>query len=567
MSKFLNEPAKAVTVALDALLLVTPGLERLSGTNVIVRSDIQSNEVALVCGGGSGHEPAHAGFVGDGLLTAAVCGDVFASPPHAAIIATLQHISAKSPKGILVIVKNYGGDLINFGYAVKWAKAQGIEAEMIVVDDDVTFGIHNDARRGIAGTVAFYKALGAAARVGYNLKELVALGNHLRLNLRSMGCSLSSCSVPGSTCADPIPQGQMEVGLGIHGEKGEIRMEQLPVTDIVEKLLDKIIKGEKTSDRWPNGTHVAMMVNNLGSTTDIEMGVIFHTALAQLREFYGLQVDLVSCGRFMTALEMHGFSITLVHLHPSKSGSDVKTFLENHHPKIAFVEPPMKPKYHEVPKRQAPQTSETADPSGEWLKHIIKAVLLHVKAQAERYNTLDSVVGDGDTGHGVARAATAALDVIDSLPFSTQLSDSVVFLAEVIAEAFAGTSGPLYGAMLMAGAKKLKNNAAENTAEDFVAALTAGTAAVAELGGAAYGDRTMFDVLHDVTSAATSNVGKAPKEIAVSLAEVAKLRSREVAQLTAKKGRARYLAGKEIGNLDPGCELVVDWLNAVAEQL
>ena len=263
MKKFINRPEDVVEEMLQGLVVLHPGSVRLPGHKVLIRADAQQvrdKQVAILSGGGSGHEPAHAGYIGAGMLSAAVAGEVFTSPSSDSIFAAIQSVAAKP--GALLVVKNYTGDRLNFGLAAEMARAQGIPVEMVIVDDDVALKGTRQATgaRGLAGTVFMHKLLGAAAVEGRSLTGLAAIGKEAVASLATMGVSFSAGTSPAvGKPSFELGEHEMELGLGIHGEPGVKRMELQPANQVTETLLSEILqRGDFGRER-----RVAVMVNNL----------------------------------------------------------------------------------------------------------------------------------------------------------------------------------------------------------------------------------------------------------------------------------------------------------------
>ncbi|MFY8100581.1 MAG: dihydroxyacetone kinase subunit DhaK, partial [Allorhizobium sp.] len=303
MAQFINKKEDVVIEALEGLL-ATSGvpLARLDGyphIRVVVRADWDKSKVALVSGGGSGHEPAHAGFVGPGMLTAAICGDVFASPSVDAVLAGI--LAVTGPAGCLLIVKNYTGDRLNFGLAAERARAFGLNVEMVIVDDDIALPDLPQAR-GVAGTLFVHKIAGALAEQGKDLDTVAQAARRVIAGTKSIGMSLDTCTVPGSPKEDRIPKGMAELGLGIHGEAGVEQVDfsgaQSAMSAVVQKL------GAVIGDR-----KVVALINNLGGTSVLEMSVLTHELI---RSAIGAHVGhVVGPAAMMTSLDMRGFSVSL----------------------------------------------------------------------------------------------------------------------------------------------------------------------------------------------------------------------------------------------------------------
>jgi len=268
VKQFYNDKESLVTDAIDGL--ITGGMEnvaRLDGyphIKVVVRTDWDKSKVALVSGGGSGHEPAHAGFIGKGLLTAAVCGDVFASPSVDAVLAGILAVTGEA--GCLLIVKNYTGDRLNFGLAAERARASGLDVNMVVVDDDIALPDLPQAR-GVAGTLFVHKIAGAMAEQGASLPDVTDMANKTIQGAFSIGMSLDTCTIPGSPKEDRIAEGKAELGLGIHGEPGVEQVDFADSSSAMSRVAERLATNMSQSE------HVALL-NNLGGATPLEMSIL-----------------------------------------------------------------------------------------------------------------------------------------------------------------------------------------------------------------------------------------------------------------------------------------------------
>ena len=304
MKQFINTRETLVAEAIDGTLRTAGGrLARLDGyphIKVVVRTDWDKSKVALVSGGGSGHEPSHAGFVGQGMLTAAVCGEVFASPSVDAVLAGILAVTGKA--GCLLIVKNYTGDRLNFGLAAERARAQGLKVAMVIVDDDVALPDLPQAR-GVAGTLFVHKIAGALAEQGADLETVSTTAEQVIKGVVSIGMSLDTCTVPGTPKEDRIGPGKAELGLGIHGEAGIDQVDFSSARGAMEMVVDRLA---------PNvgpGPHVALL-NNLGGATPLEMAVL---AEELVKSRIGEQIRwMVGPAPMMTSLDMQGFSVSLL---------------------------------------------------------------------------------------------------------------------------------------------------------------------------------------------------------------------------------------------------------------
>ena len=313
MKKIINAIPDIVTEMLDGVAAAHPEtLRRLEGQSVIVRKEIRSDKVTLVSGGGSGHEPAHAGYVGKGMLDAAVAGEVFTSPTPDRIKAAIDAV--RSDAGTLLIVKNYSGDVMNFEMAAELAETDGVKTRSVIVNDDVAVenSTYTTGRRGIAGTVFVHKIAGALAERGADLDAVAAVAQKVVDNVRSMGFALSPCTVPANGRPGfDLGDGEMEFGLGIHGEPG-VRRAPVENADSLAKNLLAVIFDDLPFRR---GDRVAVLVNGLGGTPLMELYILNRSVAALCRE-RGLAVAKTYVGNFMTSLEMTGASVSLLRLDP-----------------------------------------------------------------------------------------------------------------------------------------------------------------------------------------------------------------------------------------------------------
>ncbi len=310
MKKFINQVENVEAEMIQGLVNAYPEqLRKLDGSHVIVRKNLRKDKVALVSGGGSGHEPAHAGFVGTGMLDAAVPGAVFTSPTPDAVYEAINEV--KTEQGVLLIIKNYTGDVMNFEMAREMAEGEGVPMAQVVVADDVAVdgSLYTVGRRGIAGTVFVHKIAGALAEAGASLTEVQRVAQKVCDNVRSMGVALGACTVPanGKPGFD-LAEDEIEVGIGIHGEPGTHRETIRPVNEIVDHLLSKIL-----ADMDYTGSEVAVMVNGSGATPLMELYIIMNRVADVLAE-KGVKIFTSFVGEYMTSIEMAGFSLSLLKL-------------------------------------------------------------------------------------------------------------------------------------------------------------------------------------------------------------------------------------------------------------
>lgn len=311
MKKLINSPCKVEEEMIQGMIKAHPGyLRKLDCGNVVVRAVRKEGKVALISGGGSGHEPAHGGYVGQGMLDCAVAGAVFTSPTPDQIYEGIKEIA--TDKGVLMVVKNYTGDVMNFEMAAELAAdMDGTSVKYVVTNDDVAVkdSLYTIGRRGVAGTVFVHKIAGALAEQGVDLDAVAAVAQKVIDNTRTMGAAISPCTVPAAgTPGFTLGEDEMEVGIGIHGEPGTHRESLKKADEVVDLLLEQIL-----ADFDYSGSQVALMINGAGATPLMELYII-NNHVADVLADKGIQVYRTFVGEFMTSLEMQGFSITLLRL-------------------------------------------------------------------------------------------------------------------------------------------------------------------------------------------------------------------------------------------------------------
>ncbi len=317
----MNQPKDVLNDMLEGFCYTHEDLvSRINDTGVICRKFVDQGKVALVSGGGSGHEPSHAGYVGQGMLSAAVCGEVFTSPTPDQILEAIKQ--ADQGAGVLLIVKNYTGDIMNFEMAQELAEMEGISVEHIVVNDDISLEPRQKSdRRGVAGTVFVHKILGAAAENGATLSQLKNMGNDIVTHMATLGVSLLPATVPevGKPGFD-LAEDELEFGIGIHGEPGYRREQLKPSKGIAQELVSQL----KSELQWEKGEHIAVLVNGLGATPLMEQFIFMNDVQSMLQE-EALVVDYKKVGNYMTAIDMAGVSLTILRL----ADADWKTYLQH----------------------------------------------------------------------------------------------------------------------------------------------------------------------------------------------------------------------------------------------
>jgi len=534
MKHFFNRRETIVTEALDGLLLTSSAgrlarLDTFPEIKVILRADWDKSKVAIISGGGAGHEPSHAGFVGKGMLTAAISGEIFASPSVDAVLTAIRAVTG--PKGALLIVKNYTGDRLNFGLAAEKARAEGFDVEMVIVADDIAIpGINQP--RGVAGTLFVHKIAGYHAEAGADLDKVAAEAAAAAHDIVSLGMSLSTCSVPGQPHEDRLGPDEGELGLGIHGEPGVERIMLQPVADLVATMTNRL--AEKIDEE----EDYALLINNLGAVPPLEMGVIAHAVLSSpLSDRVRL---IIGPGPMMTALNMNGFSLSLIRLDATREVA-LKAAVQPH------AWPPATER-HEIAIVPAPRVSarQASTPASDDSRNrrLLTALCEHLVTLEAELNRLDGRVGDGDTGSTVATGARSILARIDTLPLKDPAA-TMASVGEILSTSMGGSSGVLLSIFFTAASKAMADKA------DLAVALLAGLDRMTFYGGAGVGDRTMVDALAPALSALVSGDVVAAAKAAAAGAESTKAMRR------AKAGRASYVGERDLeGVPDPGAVAV-----------
>jgi len=540
MKQFINKKETLVTEAIDGTLRTAGGrLARLDGyphIKVVVRADWDRSKVAIISGGGSGHEPSHAGFVGQGMLTAAICGEVFASPSVDAVLAGILAVTGKA--GCLLVVKNYTGDRLNFGLAAERARAQGLKVSMVIVDDDIALP-DLPQPRGVAGTLFVHKIAGALAEQGASLEEVTEAADRVIKGAASIGMSLDTCTIPGSPKEDRIPAGKAELGLGIHGEPGVDQVEFNSARDAMRMVVDRLA---------PNiapGPHVALL-NNLGSATPLEMSIL---AEELVQSSIGDQLRmLIGPAPMMTSLDMRGFSVSLLPLTKADESALLMPVAPWAWPGCSTI--------NEILIEPLPDglTPIEAIPSEHQATRELLTQCCSILIDAEApLNALDAKSGDGDTGSTLATAAKALSGALDKLPLADQTQLYRAIGLE-LSQTMGGSSGVLLAIFFAAAGD------ASASGRDAIGALEAGLERIQEVGGARPGDRTMIDALAPALEALRKGLPAAAKAARAGADDTAKITQ-------AKAGRASYLGADSLaGHNDPGAEAVALLFEKLSDQ-
>ncbi|MFH7908456.1 dihydroxyacetone kinase subunit DhaK [Enterobacter cloacae] len=541
---FFNNRKQLVNDAIEGILISAPhgNLVKLDvdpAIRIVARSDWDKSRVAVISGGGSGHEPAHAGFVGKGMLTAAVCGDLFASPSVDAVLNAI--VAVTGDRGCLLIVKNYTGDRLNFGLAAEKAKRYGLKVEMVIVADDIALP-DNKQPRGIAGTALVHKIAGYAAEHGKSLSEVRDIAQQACDNLWSLGVAMQTCNLPGSDEEEGrIKQGHVELGLGIHGEPGASVVDTQNSKAIIDTLVTPL-KAKAGDGRF------AVLINNLGGVSALEMALLTkelaHSALKDNLAY------LIGPAPLVSALDMKGFSLTLLKLNDlfEKALHEEVETLGWQKP-VAFA--PLRTLEHSAIHDRVEFTPSANPQVGEYVSVVTKTLI-----QLEnRLNALDAKVGDGDTGSTFAQGAREIAQRLEenNLPLNN-VSTLLLLVGERLATVMGGSSGVLMSIFFTAAGQKLHDG------QSLADALLSGLAQMKQYGGADLGDRTLIDALQPALETLQKNDLQAAAQAAQQGAEATARMGK------AGAGRSSYVNKENLdGVMDPGAVAVAEVFKAMVE--
>lgn len=550
--------ATPVPTALRGFAAAHPKLVALHETPLYLTSRRHAigRTAGVVSGGGSGHEPLHAGFLGAGMLDAAIPGAVFASPHNTQIYAASRAVAGRG--GVVHIVKNYTGDVINFAIAAERLAAEGIEVARVLVDDDVATGGEDTAtgRRGTGATVVVEKILGAAADAGLSASELAELGNDVVSRSRSVAvASRAQTDVHTGEDAFALEPGQLEYGVGIHGERAAESIERPNFEELVGTMVDRLLAalpGREDNDNAGNdGDDLLVFVNGLGATTQLELLNVY-AAVQERLTAAGERVSARLVGTLVAALDMAGFSITLTRLRPGwldywNAPSVTPAFPTTLAGSPAPLETTPRATGADAtgdasPRAGAPAAVGRGDA-------VVRRYAALVEEQYGELTRLDQVAGDGDFGDNLRGGLRAALELMEGGTGGLAAAESA-FLDGV-----GGTSGPLLG--LLFSRVNAAVAADGDTPQAWARGTAEGCAAIQRVGGAEVGDRTIVDVLHPAAQALAQGFDAG--------ARAATDAAQGTAQLQARRGRASYVSGRGEGAPDAGAVGVALFFRAAAE--
>ncbi|HIY18796.1 MAG TPA: dihydroxyacetone kinase subunit DhaK [Candidatus Blautia avistercoris] len=566
MKKLINSPETVVAEMCKGIEISNPEVEFLEKYKILKKREINQDKVTLISGGGSGHEPAHGGYVGTGMLDAAVCGDVFASPSQIQVYQGIKAAAGK--KGTLLIIKNYSGDIMNFTNGAAMAVEEGFPVEYVKVEDDiaVTDSLYTVGRRGVAGTVFVHKIAGAAAQKGLELSEVKRLAQKAADSVRSIGAGYSSCTVPAAgTPTFSIEEDEMEYGVGIHGEPGRNREKAASAKALAQRMTQELLEDLKVEKEQ----EIAVLVNGFGATPLQELYIMAYQVFRELSQ-KGIKVYRTFTGNYMTSIDMQGCSVSFLRL-----DEELKEYLDlpAESPGFRVDGPVISPVYTPLKTEKAEENNGEFICANEWrqvkndvltLENIGAMVACMgncILRNEVNFCKLDSHAGDGDFGSSIAKGFRKVQGEWTEI-LETEFSSVKEFLmacSMIIMEHCGGASGPVWGsafraAALQAGEKR------ELTLLEFAGIMQAAVEGIQRTGersfgrGAVPGDKTLIDALvpcaEQLRKAAEEN--QKIKEALMQGAAAAVKGAEETKNLVARMGRAGTVGKRSLGYPDAG---------------
>ena len=569
MKKIINKPENVVMEMCNGIAMAHPELEFIKKYKVIKRKNIDKNKVSLISGGGSGHEPAHAGFVGKGMLDAAVCGDVFASPSQIQVYQSIK--STASDKGTLLIIKNYSGDMMNFKNAAYLASEDGIKVDYVRVEDDIAVedSLYTVGRRGVAGTVFVHKIAGAAAELGKSLEDVKSIAQKAADNVRSLGFALTSCTVPAKgTPTFELGEDEIEFGVGIHGEPGIRREKMASADDLAKKMVDAILKDMNIVG---NNEEVAILINGFGGTPLQELYLLNNSGYRELSK-KNIKINRAFVGNYMTSIDMEGASISIL-----KLDDELKNLLSQVSDTPAFkVSGPVESvEYVDIYEDNKCTENATfeVETNLDFSKienniltldnmiYIVDKMSEVIIKNEVPFCELDAHAGDGDFGMSVAKGFKQLKREWKEITSNEKLSigEFLNDCSMIIMEHCGGASGPIWGSAFRSAGKSIGNKKEINV-KDFSDMMKSSVKGIQSTGersfgrGAVVGDKTLVDALVPCANSweTSAKNNDSFKEAFVKGAKEAVKGAKSTEQIVARMGRAGTVGERSLGYPDAG---------------
>lgn len=552
MTHLVNDPKHFAADVLAGFVRAHAGRVMAVHGGAVRATETPPGEVAVVLGGGSGHYPAFAGWIGEGMAHGAVCGNIFASPSasQAASVARAAHAGG----GVLFGFGNYAGDVLQFSRATELLAKEGIEARILTVTDDIASAEAHAERRGIAGDLTVFKIAGAAAAQGWSLDEVERVTRHANDRTFTIGVAMSGCTLPGADAPlFTVPEGSLAIGLGIHGEPGLSEVPLGTATEVADDLTDRLLAALPAD----HGERAAVLVNGLGSTTYEEQFVVFDR-VAQRLEAEGLTLVEPEVGEHVTSLDMAGLSVTVMLLDEELeplwcAPVDTPAFRRGSFSSTTAAPPRRGP----LPQQVVAERVAGAEPSQRAAAvtlRLLDEVVDVLKEHEAELGALDAVAGDGDHGQGMVLGVVGAAERgHEAIKAGVGVGTLLREIGEAWAESAGGTSGALWGAALVAAGDRLGDTHAPAPG-DVAEAVSSAVDAMAEMGKAALGEKTMMDAAIPFAQTLARQVaaGDAITDAWSAAVQAATEAAEATASLQAKKGRAKTHGEVSVGHADPG---------------
>lgn len=573
MTYLFNQPSAFAAELIEGFVAANADKVRQVTGGVVRSTRSRANSVAVIVGGGSGHYPAFAGLVGQGLAHGAAMGNLFASPSAQQIYNVAR--AAHNGAGVLLMFGNYAGDVLHFGQACERLRAEGIACETLAVTDDISSASREERtrRRGVAGDLCVFKVAAAAAEAGDDLATVLRKAQHANERTRTFGVAFSGCTLPGA--AHPlfeVGKGRMALGLGIHGEPGISETDVPPADALAEIFVTRLLAELPEDIRQVEGQRVALILNGLGSVKYEELFVVYRR-VAQLLEAAKLQVVEPDVGEFVTSFNMAGVSLTLMWLDDELetlwcAPANTPAYRKG---SVLMAEQLSPAECSDAQEEALPQASETSRQSAQHVLQLLEAMAQVIQRHAERLGDIDAVAGDGDHGIGMTRGVLGAVEKARDVAAQGAGAGSLLCrAADAWADKAGGTSGALWGVALTALGTALGDQQAPD-AQRVAAGVKDAKEGIMHFGKARVGDKTMVDVLVPFSDSLNAQVaaGASLTDAWQKAARVADQAAADTAALVPKMGRARPLAERSVGTPDAGAislalivNTVGDWLKA-----
>ena len=572
MRKIINSPDKVVEEMMEGYISAySRYYEKHPSVNGVILKQKRKDKVALVIGGGSGHEPMFSGFVGKGLADAAACGNIFASPDPNTIYETAKAVD--QGKGVIFVYGCYAGDNLNFDMGEEFLNDDGIPTTHVRVWDDVASAPKDriEDRRGIAGDVFVVKIAGAACDAGLSLEEVTRVTEKARDNTKTIGVATAPAQLPGiDKPIFELGEGEIEYGMGLHGERGVLRTTWQDADVLAEKMYAQIMEDADLKA----GDEVCVLVNGLGSTTITELAIVFRK-VKKLLDKDGIKVHDTDLNSYCTSQEMGGFSITLFKLDEELKGYyDMPCYcpfyakgeltgagIEDSEEESEAVSEPEEPEFDEndveAAKIVRSKEGELAELNAADARNMLIYIADKIIAKKPYLTEIDSAIGDGDHGIGMAGGMQKAKRKLLQMEGEENAYALFEAAGKAMLLSMGGASGVIFGSLYLAGAKGMEAKPAI-TAEDLAKMERKSLGAIQERGKAEVGDKTMVDALVPAVEAMEANCGKTLLEMLKAAEEAAKQGVEDTKKYQAKFGRAKSLMERAIGYQDAGATSV--WL-------